>query len=314
MRGLDDDDGDTPAEGNPIWMTTFSDLCMLLLTFFVLLLSFAETDVKGFKSALGSMHEAFGVQYLRPGSVEAMADDIVTLSDTEQAASLVELQARATALFQSIQRTLEGQGLEDSVEVEETQRGLVLRLKDHVVFDSGSDRLKPEADPILERLAELAGLYPEGVSIEGHTDNRPIQTARFPSNWELSTSRAIAMFNGLRRFRNFERQRIRVIGYGQQQPVATNDTEEGRARNRRVEFVFERPDEMDHSWPGIGRERRERDAADLESMLQGAQNPALDAPAADVREPAPLDVADVIGPDGAPPTAPDAPPPATPAP
>lgn len=227
-------------EGAPAWMATFSDLATLLLTFFVLLLSFAEMDITEFKVMLGSIKDAFGVQTVNPGPFHASSTSPIELMDrpTSLAMPLNDMEA---TLMRPIRRYIDEHGLQDSVEVLASPRGIIVRLRDKVLFESGSDRVKLEGEEILDHIAALAGAFPQGLAIEGHTDDRPIHTGRFPSNWELSTARATAVLRHMQRGTPLPVRALQVVGFADTMPLGPNDSHENRARNRRVEFVFERP-------------------------------------------------------------------------
>ncbi|HJK98560.1 MAG TPA: OmpA family protein [Polyangiaceae bacterium LLY-WYZ-14_1] len=236
---LDDDDDDGGGEGAPAWMATYSDLATLLLTFFVLLLSFAEMDVQSFKEMLGSVKEAFGVQFEHPGSFQALATSPIELSKQEST-RIVPLNQAENQAVQEMQRLIQQLDLQDDVEILMSSRGLILRLRDHILFPTGSDQLSEEAAPVLDKIRELALVFPAGLSIEGHTDDRPIHTARFPSNWELSSARATAVLRYFRKDDELDIRRLKVVGFADTQPVDEADSDEARSKNRRVEFVFER--------------------------------------------------------------------------
>ena len=106
-----------------------------------------------------------------------------------------------------------------------------------VMFDSGSAQIRPEFTPILEKIAEELMKIPNDIRIEGHTDNRPIHTPMFPSNWELSAARATSVLRFLVK-KGIDPSRLSAVGYGEFRPVASNDTPEGRAKNRRVEILI----------------------------------------------------------------------------
>jgi len=235
----DEDDGGGGEGGAPAWMATYSDLATLLLTFFVLLLSFAEMDVQSFKEMLGSVKEAFGAQNEHPGSFKALATSPIELS-TKESTRIVPLDDAESRAVQQMQRLVQQLDLQDDVEILMSARGLILRLKDRVLFETGSDALNESAAPVLDRILELVSVFPAGLSIEGHTDDRPIHTDRFPSNWELSSSRATAVLRYFRQNRDLDVRRLKVVGFADTQPVDPSDTEQARSKNRRVEFVFER--------------------------------------------------------------------------
>lgn len=235
---MDEDDCEC-AEGAPAWMATFSDLATLLLTFFVLLLSFAEMDITEFKTMLGSIREAFGVNTLHPGPFHAASTQLIEFS--AQASTLKDvINQEERHLLRAIRRYIQKEGLENDVEVLAGSRGVIVRMKDNVLFDTGSASVKVEGLPILDKIRQLALAFPEGLSVEGHTDDRPINTSQFPSNWELSTARATRVLQSLQRREELPLKRLQVVGYADTKPLAPNDSEENRSKNRRVEFVFRR--------------------------------------------------------------------------
>ncbi|MEM9068638.1 MAG: flagellar motor protein MotB [Myxococcota bacterium] len=225
-------------EGAPPWMATFSDLATLLLTFFVLLLSFAEMDVTEFKELLGSVREAFGVQFRTRGHHEALSDSPVSIGDEPPGA----VTAVSAELAEEIRGKLEEAGVEEDVDVEVTSEGIVVRIRDQVLFPVGSDTLTDDAQPILEVVAGITGaVATHGAVIEGHTDDRPIHTSRFPSNWELSTARATKVLRHFLQRTDLDPGQLSAAGYADTRPLVPNDSAENRARNRRVEFLFRRP-------------------------------------------------------------------------
>ena len=117
-------------------------------------------------------------------------------------------------------------------------RGMVVTLAEKAFFPSGDDRIYPQAYPTVERVANVISQLPNAVRLEGHTDAVPIHTARFNNNWELSTARSIALLQLFETKYGMDPSRFAVAGYAQNLPVASNDTEEGRAQNRRVEVVI----------------------------------------------------------------------------
>lgn len=126
------------------------------------------------------------------------------------------------------------------VRLEMMDKGLVITFVADVLFDSGKAKIKPEAYPILDKVARvLKENVPQlNVGIEGHTDNQPIKYSGWKSNWELSTSRALSVLHYLMNEKNILPERLSAIGYGEYHPVASNDTKEGRQLNRRVEIVI----------------------------------------------------------------------------
>jgi chemotaxis protein MotB len=230
---MDDDHETAHEEGSPAWLTSFSDMLMLFLCFFVLLLSFAHTDAATFHSALGSVRQALGVRQALPSP---------TPSPTEHAAPgnsvSPERQAADEHVVAQLEQFLAARGLRARVEVAPSERGIILRTRDQILFDSADARLKSDGLPVLTAVAELARRFHGQLAVEGHTDDRPIQSPLYPSNWELSGARSAMVLRYLLSA-GMAPELVHVAGYADRRPIAGNDNEEGRARNRRVEFVFE---------------------------------------------------------------------------
>jgi chemotaxis protein MotB len=219
--------------GSPAWVITFSDMVTLMLCFFVLLLSFASTDTDSFRSAAGSVRQAFGAVRPAPAVPPTHASADAALPMTAAPSD-----AKAPATLERVRAYLNERGLSDAVEVIESPRGLVLRAKDRVLFATAEADLNPEGLAVLDTVKALALGFDGRLAIEGHSDDRPMQSARFPSNWELSSARAGAVLRYLLE-RGLDPNLAYVAGYAHTRPIADNADAEGRAQNRRVEFVFE---------------------------------------------------------------------------
>lgn len=234
---LDEEAESSCEEGSPAWMATFSDMATLLLTFFVLMLSFANMDVRNFKQAMGSVRNAMGVQFKINGDLEGLTTSLLELSPV-QSGDYIPLDDLIRRAADEVKQYVKGHGFEGAVEVEASPMGVVLRARNSVLFETGSDELLVEGAPILDLIADLFRRFVGDLSIQGHTDSVPIRSARFPSNWELSTSRATAVLRYLRDEREVDVARLHVAGYADTRPIAEGDSDEARGRNRRVEFQF----------------------------------------------------------------------------
>jgi chemotaxis protein MotB len=150
--------------------------------------------------------------------------------------------ARTTAellpSMEQLQKALKDEIARGSVEINMTARGLTISFKQAAFFDSGSDVIKPSAVPTIGTVGAALLKIPNAVRLEGHTDNVPIANSRFNNNWELSSSRSIAVLEVLNGKFAVPRTRLAVGGYADVAPIASNATEEGRARNRRVDVVI----------------------------------------------------------------------------
>ncbi|QUL99506.1 MAG: OmpA family protein [Candidatus Fermentithermobacillus carboniphilus] len=222
-------------------MNTYADMVTLLLCFFVLLFAMSILNAKKFQAAISSLQGAFGImpgatQPVVPPSSEGLFDP-----QELQAQLLAEEMARMRALGESFREELEKAGLGDKVRLEVEERGVVFRLADTVLFDIGKADIRPEARSVLLTVGNLVKKVDNPIRVEGHTDNWPISTDKFPSNWELSTARATNVVRFLIEEAGIQPERLQAAGYGEYHPIDSNDTPEGRQRNRRVDVILMRP-------------------------------------------------------------------------
>jgi len=238
---------ESPAEdkGAPRWVVTFGDLMSLLLCFFVLLLSFSEMDRQKYKMVAGSMAKAFGIQRETKANDSPKGATMVSLSFDQDLVpqhkreEYIALQAME-ALGEELKKALEGKlkGLEDKVEIEVNGNQTMIRLQGGATFDSGRARIKPSMVPILEEIGRRLKTTDGDIIVAGHTDNVPIYGGRFESNLKLSIGRAAEVAEFMIDQVGIPPERISTMGFGKYRPAYTNDTEEGREKNRRVEIVL----------------------------------------------------------------------------
>ena len=213
----------------PFWMATFSDMMTLLLTFFVMLVAMSSVEVKKFEEALSYFTGRRGIM-----EQEGMMPGIMGVAGEQ------DLREQAVH-FERIAHAVRDQGLGDAVEVDLTDRGVRVTFADSVAFAPGSVDLDARAQRVLRTIAEMA----QGVAtveVEGHTDDRPISTPAYPSNWELSAARAASVVRFLiGQPGALEPRHYMASGYGEHRPRASNDAPEGRARNRRISVLFRTP-------------------------------------------------------------------------
>ncbi|MDK2820378.1 MAG: chemotaxis protein MotB [Clostridia bacterium] len=220
------------------WMTTFSDLMTLLLVFFVLLFSFSVINRVKFEQFLAS-YQGIGIL---ENSASIVDEDTVTpdnqnFESAEAAAALAHAQ-ELMETFQIVENFLAENGLDDMVQVRYEQRGIALDIKEKILFDSGKADLKPEAKKLLNKLSELLLEIDNEIRVEGYTDNRPIHTLLFPTNWELSTTRAVRVIRYFVENFDLNPERFEAVGYGEYRPLYPNDTPEHMAENRRVVLLL----------------------------------------------------------------------------
>ena len=210
---------DQSEERDGGWLISFVDILTLLLTLFVLLLSFSHFSQQ---------------TETRQKTAQAPTQSITHPDNPAPQARPWESPEPAS---KQIPNFSVPQDIRDKVEITTTPKGVNLIIKDDVLFGEGSIDLKSLGQSVLDRIAQMLSQNDYMISVEGHTDNVPIHTAQFPSNWELSTGRASAVTRYFIQ-KGISVERLRAIGYADTRPIADNTTEEGRARNRRVSLVL----------------------------------------------------------------------------
>ncbi|MBI2382841.1 MAG: OmpA family protein [Gammaproteobacteria bacterium] len=247
----------TPIQtlGSPAWMTTFADLMSLMMTFFVLMFAMSETDVAKYRAIAGSLAEAFGgaqlddreTRMLRGIAAAESRDGAQgTPAEPAEPAESAAQEARGSApppdqvLLERLQAGLVDELAAERLIVERHERKVIVRFPEHISFRSGRDELVPEAVPLVRKVVGLLGADAVRITVAGHTDDRPISTQRFRSNWDLSAARAVSVAEQVLAG-GIDSGRLVVSGHADTQSLEPNATEDGRARNRRVEIVVEYP-------------------------------------------------------------------------
>lgn len=246
------------APGSPAWMATFSDLMNLLLCFFVLLFSMSSVDVEKWQQLAASFSDNFsvfssgasaigdGILISNGVSQLNQLDDYINStgksadSDTESE-ELKEFEekqlAEAERLAEQIEEAVDESQFANEIDIDFTSQYVSLTLNGALLFDSGSAEIKEEAKPLMDKVGQLLTRYAQStIEIEGHTDNVPIHNARFANNNELSSFRALSVFDYFMETTFLDPAMIKHSGRGEYLPVADNATPEGRAQNRRVEI------------------------------------------------------------------------------
>ncbi len=229
----------TEDQDGKAWLMTFTDLMMLLLVFFILLYSISSLKIERFEQAMRSIQSALGSE-----DVVYVVKEVVREVEKPVPQTTVEevsgLQPRDEKVVEEIEEIIQDQEVGQYVKVYKQGEKIIIQIRGAVLFGSSRAELLSTAQPIFQEVQKVFEKYPEySINIKGHTDNRPISTARYPSNWELSTSRAASV---LRWFveQGIDPRRMTASGYADYIPIAANDTPENRAKNRRVEFVLEK--------------------------------------------------------------------------
>jgi len=226
--------------GAPAWMVTFGDLMALLTTFFILLLSFSQIDAQQYKNIAGSMERAFGVQWIKKlaesrsqGEIDRREQDKSLIEPLDKPAPppdpLTELQQRA-------QERLQPQLDDGLLELRRREGELIISFRHEAAFESGSETLVPRFRPIIDRIAGLLAQTAGQIVVAGHTDDVPISTPRFRSNWDLSTARSVSVVHQLLEKGRLPADRLVAQGHGASRPLVPNEGAASRAKNRRVEI------------------------------------------------------------------------------
>jgi chemotaxis protein MotB len=221
-------------EGAPLWVVTFGDLMSLLMCFFVLLLSFSEMDRQKYKMVSGSMKNAFGIQRKTP-IFESPKGSKMIAKEFDQAVLLTKIEDVIKPIIEDLEGEYEEfKGL---VQVESTKNQLTIRMMGEATFATGRADLRSEFKPLLRKIGEVLGKTKGEIIIAGHTDNVPLRSGPFGSNLGLSMARAGSVAEFLLSKNNIDPRKLSTMGFGEYRPLTSNDTAEGRRKNRRVEII-----------------------------------------------------------------------------
>ena len=262
---------DEPKKGAPAWQTTFSDLMNLLLCFFVLLFSMSSVDAAKFTMVIASIQSAFSIlpaggssigdgnlisagisqlenldiyfevsdssqNGINGGAVDSTEDGADTETDIREEYEQQSLRESET-MKEQIEREIETYGIKNQVEVDFNAEYVTLTLNGAILFDSGRAEVRTDALPLIDKIGKILENYDSNIiEIEGHKDNVPIYSGKYEDNNVLSMYRALTVADYIKDITSLNPANIKPSGRGEYVPVADNATEEGRARNRRVEI------------------------------------------------------------------------------
>jgi len=224
------------SSGGGEWLTTYGDLVTLLLTFFVLLFSFSTIDAQKWQELVGALSGGIGV--LEGGNLIVPVEDIYGENEETK-----ETTDQFVKLYEEMKKFLEHNDIPAEVSISEDHTEILLRFKDSILFDTGQAYIRPEAFEILDGIAIALNEYQKDIDmirVDGHADSRPINTYLYPTNWELSSKRAINVVRYFHEEKGIEPSKLFAAAYGSFHPIDSNETEEGMARNRRVEIYIVR--------------------------------------------------------------------------
>jgi len=224
--------------GAPAWMSTFSDMTTLLLTFFILLISMATFDPVKISNLMESMQGAFGIMETFPTIPIHPIVDIPKKTGDEQK------KKQSLKDAEKIKNVINDKKLNEAVKVEVTEKGIAIMLRDPVGFASGSADLKDQGKEILKDISDVIKNNPSlKVRVEGHTDDVPIHSNRYGSNWELSSARSLSVVQLLAGNTGIQPQNMSAVGYGEYRPIVPNNSPENRSKNRRIQIFVDYIDE-----------------------------------------------------------------------
>jgi len=257
--------------GAPAWVMTFADLMSLLLTFFILLLSFAEIDATKFRKISGSLKMAFGVQRTNvfdeppAGSSMIMQNHSAgsgasrsPMSTSSRNVALLDPQLQAIkkkqekenrAAIQNREKLLKAnvkkiwaklsqEIKEGKIEITHKDGNLIIRVAEDATFPDGRAKLNSSFTPLLEKLSEILAEVKGDITVAGHTDDKKIKNSRYKNSWELSSARAMAFANGLMAKGGVSESRIVISAFGATRPMVRNNSAINRKKNRRVEVII----------------------------------------------------------------------------
>lgn len=228
--------------GAPGWLTTFSDLMSLLLTFFILLYSMSNLDAEKFKEISYSLQTVLsGIGLPNPirsdGSPIPIEDFLEDIDDFDEIGIEI-VPKRVLQMYDKVVDYISTNELDAKVTVTANKRGVFVDIKEAILFEPGKAELKESGIQVLKQLEGLINNFDNELVIEGHTDNVPMNSAQYPSNWELSTARAVTVLRYLSEKENVDPKRLSAVGYGEYRPITPNDNAVNRSANRRVNILI----------------------------------------------------------------------------
>lgn len=218
------------------WVISYADLVTLLFGFFLLLYATADANAVKFAELSRGLAEAFHVPIKDADSAGSIFEGGTGIVPGRNSPSIIE--DDLAFIRSAVSRESLAAGVQGQIQVSREDNHIVLRLSDQLIFPSASADIRLQALPVLDVVARSIGALPNEVRIEGHTDNVPVGTDRYPTNWELSSARATSVLRYLVEQAGVDAGRVFAAGFGAERPIATNLTPEGRALNRRADIVL----------------------------------------------------------------------------
>ncbi|WP_099158796.1 flagellar motor protein MotS [Virgibacillus ndiopensis] len=243
-------------KGAPKWMVTYSDMVTLILVFFILLFSMSQIDLVKFEAISESFRNRMIFDF-NPSPVP-MDNPTENTSDQESRKNSNEFESTKqlsdrddnageedslNKLMNDVEIYLDKNKLNNVISASRNERGVVLVLQELILFDPGEATILKKGEPFLNKIGSLLSKIPNRIKVEGHTDSKPMESFRYPSNWELSGARASSVVRYLVDKNGFDESRFTIVGYSDTKPLVPNDSPENMSKNRRVEIVILENDE-----------------------------------------------------------------------
>lgn len=238
-------------KGTPKWMVTYSDMVTLILVFFILLFSMSQIDLYKFKAISESFQNRMILDFstsavpmdnptelINDEEIDEMSNEFEMPSQNNDVIDQEDEEDPLDGLLEDVEFYLDEHNLNEVITANRTERGVVLVLQDSIFFETGEVDILQEGESFLQEIGNLLMEIPNEVKVEGHTDNRPMSSFRYPSNWELSGGRASSVVRYLIEEFSIDESRFSIAGYGDTRPRVPNDTEENMRENRRVEIII----------------------------------------------------------------------------
>ncbi|HXI10919.1 MAG TPA: flagellar motor protein MotB [Thermodesulfobacteriota bacterium] len=228
-------------ENHERWLVSYADFITLLFAFFVSMYAISSVNEGKFRI----MSEALAIAFNPSLYTSTKMQEGPRFVREQKSHMSHEFKDLNTDNFQKLQTALKKLEKDKMLTLLMDEQKITIRISESTLFAPGTDELVPEAIPVLNEVAAALKDIPNNIRIEGHTDNIPINTVRFPSNWDLSSARGIRILKFLVDTHKYDPRKMSALGYGEYRPIATNDTPEGRSKNRRVDIMVVNGDSLD---------------------------------------------------------------------
>lgn len=225
--------------GGSEWLNTYADMVTLLLTFFILMFSMSTMDAQKFEALANAFKSVLSGESGSTVFENTLSDGMENTSGAEAEISMEKPHnSEYEKIYSEVEELIDENNLQEVAQVKEDNRGVIIELKDKILFDSGKSEIKESSIPVLDKIYEVIEKLPNTIEIQGHTDNIPISNSSYKDNFSLSGARAYSVLDYYRN-KGIPGGRLNYRGMGEFSPIAPNDTDENRSMNRRVNILIE---------------------------------------------------------------------------